>query len=573
LAINANGNNAVTVTAKDAAGNASAPVIQNLVLGAVNVVTISLKLKSDTGSSSSDFVTKNGTIDVEGLTQGSRWSYTTDAGITWLQGTGNQFKLADGTFAANAIQVRQTDNAGNFSGFGKIASAVTIDTFAPQFQGFYQVFGSLSETYSSAGSKTAGQLVWGDRVYTDAHPIVMKFDAQLPADQLSYLMSYGSNSRYSYKVDDQGQVLLQLSSEYKPVHAQYDNFYNPTDPILVIPGNLTDLAGNVFSTTVTQRTIFFDSVLEVNPSTQSIFNLGLSSQSIITTLDLVGASSVKGVISGTASQWATLANKSVQSHISKLVPVVTELASGTGALPEFTDAIGTSGYGFELTDKDVQTLFSNKTWDVWSEHLQYSRFLRVDGTEGRMVFGQDGINDTLDGSAGQKVLVGGYSGTDTFVFDHARITANNAFVSNVIADFAQERNAQGLAFDKIRLDFAGQGQSSLRGNGTVYQELIAGDSLDVNAGMVLMKTHQADLSAATARNIAQSLKGTSNGDSFYLIFDNGTDASLYFMADTDNNISNGMETAQKISTLYALSNAKDWLSDLNFPGFQAVVVA
>jgi hypothetical protein len=408
-------------------------------------------------------------------------------------------------------------------------------------------------------------------VYTDTQPIVVKFDEALPADQLTALMGFRTNSRYTYTVDGQGNVLLRLGNGYTPVHAEYANFFNPTEPIFVIPGNLTDLAGNVYSPSISYQTSFFSSALQVNPATQNIFNLGLDSRSVITTLELDGSVPGNGLIGGTAGQWASLANKTVVSHIPSLVPVVTDLASGPGALPVFRGAEGDFGYGFDLTNSDVAFLFANRTWDVWAEQLQYARFVHVGGVDGRMVFGQDGMDDTLNGSNGQQVLVGGYDGTDTFVFNHASVVQNPSFVADVIADFGQERFSLGSVQDKIVFDFAGLAQNTLRGNGTVYQEIGLNDVLDVNAGLVVLKDHAADLSVANARGALERVKGKSNGDKLFLVFDNGVDSALYFMAETDNNLGNGFETVQKIATLYGVNNAANALSDLNFPNFHQVL--
>ncbi|MCS0810862.1 hypothetical protein NX774_23330, partial [Massilia agilis] len=51
-------------------------------------------------------------------------------GAHWTSGSGTSFNLADGTYAAGVVQVRQTDVAGNLSTAGSNAAAITIDTSA-----------------------------------------------------------------------------------------------------------------------------------------------------------------------------------------------------------------------------------------------------------------------------------------------------------------------------------------------------------------------------------------------------------------------------------------------------------
>ncbi len=84
-------------------------------------------LATDSGASATDGVTKVGTVTVGALETGGKWEYSTNAGTSWATGTGSSFTLADGSYAANAVQVRQTDAAANVSTIGKIATAITVD--------------------------------------------------------------------------------------------------------------------------------------------------------------------------------------------------------------------------------------------------------------------------------------------------------------------------------------------------------------------------------------------------------------------------------------------------------------
>ncbi|MCX7264309.1 MAG: Ig-like domain-containing protein [Burkholderiales bacterium] len=64
-------------------------------------------------------------VNVSGLETGATWKYSTDAGTTWIAGTGTSFTLTgDGV---KSVTVRQTDTAGNV-GANATTLAFTIDT-------------------------------------------------------------------------------------------------------------------------------------------------------------------------------------------------------------------------------------------------------------------------------------------------------------------------------------------------------------------------------------------------------------------------------------------------------------
>ena len=90
-----------------------------------------ISLATDTGTSDSDYITNDATVNVSGLEANATWQYSTDGGSTWSDGTSTSFELSDGTYSANDIQVKQTDEANNTSTVGKIASQVVVDTTAP----------------------------------------------------------------------------------------------------------------------------------------------------------------------------------------------------------------------------------------------------------------------------------------------------------------------------------------------------------------------------------------------------------------------------------------------------------
>ncbi|MEB3331533.1 MAG: Ig-like domain-containing protein [Synechococcaceae cyanobacterium] len=121
-----------TVKAEDSSKNLSLASADLSITVDTASATPTLQLASDTGSSNSDGLTRDGTVLVSGLEVGAVWSYSLNSGGNWRQASGNSFALNPGTYAAGSIQVRQTDLAGNTSAAGSLASAVTFDAVNPK---------------------------------------------------------------------------------------------------------------------------------------------------------------------------------------------------------------------------------------------------------------------------------------------------------------------------------------------------------------------------------------------------------------------------------------------------------
>ncbi|AYQ56471.1 hypothetical protein MS2017_0743 [Bathymodiolus thermophilus thioautotrophic gill symbiont] len=121
---------AVKVRQTDGAGNISDEQTFFFTLD-TSVAILTAALETDTGGSNSDNLTKDATVNITNLETGATWEYSKDNGTNWTTGTGTSFELAENTvYAENAIQVRQTDKAGNVSDITQMA-AITIDNIAP----------------------------------------------------------------------------------------------------------------------------------------------------------------------------------------------------------------------------------------------------------------------------------------------------------------------------------------------------------------------------------------------------------------------------------------------------------
>ena len=115
--------------------------------------------------------TRNATLSLGGLEAGAQWSYSLDAGVSWQPGSGASLLVPEGSYAANAIQVRQTDAAGRTGPAGRLTSALVVqDTTAPAAVAFNPADGAtgvalasnLVVTFSEAIQRGTGTIVIRD---------------------------------------------------------------------------------------------------------------------------------------------------------------------------------------------------------------------------------------------------------------------------------------------------------------------------------------------------------------------------------------------------------------------------
>jgi hypothetical protein len=95
--------------------------------GITNSAATTLQFAIDTAIPTQPTITRLGaTVTVTGLEAESSWQYSLDNGTTWQTGSGGIFGIPAVDTAANQIQVRQTDKAGNTSLVSGLTSGVTI---------------------------------------------------------------------------------------------------------------------------------------------------------------------------------------------------------------------------------------------------------------------------------------------------------------------------------------------------------------------------------------------------------------------------------------------------------------
>ena len=136
LSVDVNGNNSISVTATDKAGNSTvAPTTQILELDTTppDSIAASEFVINDIGISITDGITLDPTLTLTLSADTANWQYSLDNGTTWINGTGNTITLPEGIYDKQDVQVKQFDAAGNFSvsQMSIVSDGMTIDTIAP----------------------------------------------------------------------------------------------------------------------------------------------------------------------------------------------------------------------------------------------------------------------------------------------------------------------------------------------------------------------------------------------------------------------------------------------------------
>ena len=130
-------------------------------------------------------------------------------------------------------------------------------------------------------------------------------------------------------------------------------------------------------------------------------------------------------------------------------------------------------------------------------------------------------------------------------------------------------NASGT--DQISFGFGDGGladNAALRGDGSGYQELAIGGTLNANTGFVTISNSITDAHlTATAKTIADALDGEISGDVLYMAIDDASKTYIYRVADANDDLSDGFETTELLATLDGISDADDILGASNLVDF------
>lgn len=112
------GENTLQIQVRDLAGNAGTSAIQTFTLDTTAPTALTLSISGNAAT-------------VGAPESNATWEYSLNSGTTWQSGTGTGFTLPIANYAANAIQVRQTDLAGNTSAVSSTSKNTTPITLDP----------------------------------------------------------------------------------------------------------------------------------------------------------------------------------------------------------------------------------------------------------------------------------------------------------------------------------------------------------------------------------------------------------------------------------------------------------
>ncbi|RBP83424.1 hypothetical protein EBI01_06740 [Marinomonas rhizomae] len=116
----------------DSEGNEELSALSSKIVTDTIATTPVIFLATDSGQSQSDGITNDTTYRVKLAKDTESWEYSLDSGANWVTGSGTSFELNENqTYAAESIQVRQTDTAGNVSAIKSNDEAITTDVIAP----------------------------------------------------------------------------------------------------------------------------------------------------------------------------------------------------------------------------------------------------------------------------------------------------------------------------------------------------------------------------------------------------------------------------------------------------------
>jgi hypothetical protein len=275
------GNYSVTATVTDTAGNVSVVSdASDFDLRSASVATPTFVLANDTGSSASDRITSDATVNVSLDAYMDSWEYSLDAGASWITGAGTSFELADdAVYAIGDIQVRQTNDFATISTVATNTVAWTTDMTAPGAPSdAFVVHDNVGMSYdlstnnvtddvtpTFSGTAVAGELV---KVYYD-----------LGAVTGSLLGSVTAN--------DQGTWSFTPSSSLAA--GSYTTYYSVTDAA----GNESSYSGDSLSFTLDTTNSSTSLDLAADASSADLIQLAIATNSVtqINTVDL-GADSV-----------------------------------------------------------------------------------------------------------------------------------------------------------------------------------------------------------------------------------------------------------------------------------------
>ncbi len=439
-------------------------------------------------------ISKVNTVQISDLEAGTTWSYSLNGGTTWQAGSGGSLLLADGSYAANAIQIRQTDAAGNTSATtGKLTSALVVDTTAPTVSAFspsdeavgVALASNIVITFSEAIVRGSGSIV----LKTAAGSIVESFDA-------------ASSAR------------LTISGAVLTIDPTINLTYAPGYQVEFAAGTLKDQAGNSYVGTSSYNfTTNTPPRGAVSISGMAIHGQTLSAGNSLVDADGLGAISYQWQANGSDLNGATASTYVLTfADVGKTITVVARYTDGHGiaeqVISSATAAViwatqGSAGNDTLAANTITDNLAGGEGDDRYSvlaasnsitEHanagtdtvlapLSWTLGANLENLEllGNKKFSATGNNldNTLTGNAAANILDGG-TGADTLIGG----AGNDVYVVENTGDTIQETGTD--AGDSVRswLDWTlGDnlesltllGTKNLNGNGNSLNNTLTGN--------------------------------------------------------------------------------------------------
>ncbi len=197
-------------------------------------VVITSAAETKIGSS----ISNTGVVAVGSLEKGAAWEYSTNGGITWVKGKGSSFALAEGSYAERAIEVRQTDKAGNLSAHvGKSVGTLTVDKTAPAVASFSPV-----NVANGVGVSDNIVLSFNEGIQLGTGSIVLKTSAGKVVE--TYSVTPGS-----------------ATSTALTINPTQDFSYGVGYKFEISPGSVVDVAGNKYAGTKSYKFTTTDTLL------------------------------------------------------------------------------------------------------------------------------------------------------------------------------------------------------------------------------------------------------------------------------------------------------------------------
>lgn len=166
------------------------------------------------------------------------------------------------------------------------------------------------------------------------------------------------------------------------------------------------------------------------------------------------------------------------------------------------------------------------------------------GTSGADNLVGSNVDDVIRGGGGDDTIDLSGSGRDVVVFE-VDPSANGV---DSVTGFTLGPAAS--AADALM--FQGLDATSLRGDGTGVETLVAGGTIDANTGFVGLETALTDLNSDTIADAAENLNGAQPGDEIFLLATDGTD-SVLVKVDYSNPNTASVETIAQFDGLSDLS--------------------